>query len=949
MFRRKIITLLILLIVIQLFGLVYFQRYAIQGWAHKTFSKESLNTAWEEVKSQFKSSELPAIEDLERVPLPKYNIEIAPSDWRRLNEGITQSSKRIQVPVTLETDGQAYPGKARISSGAGRHWEGERKSLRVRFADDRLFKGMREINLNIPETHRVIIDPLAWDFAARMGLPIPENGFVRLEIDGQPQGLRIWYEDVDQFWLERNGLMGYIFTEDDAWFPFHYRSSNDADYPEVKVINKKGSTLNEIRYLAKVLSYPSTEQMQKELTRLMDMPQVLTWHAHALLCGSGHQNVHNIQLYFNSSLQKFQAIPWDIAGFDHWGHEGRETWAMDLDWCTNRMIFRINQIPEFVHLRNQILYQTITQVLPESVQQTLTDQRAKEVRYYLYSDDLKQASQNRFSNEDFEAAIQNMKGWITKRNQFIKESLEQADLRVTAAPSGDHDLLLALGTGKESGVRVSEISVPVLRGDVDVNTIRLYLDTNGDGALDKNDQPIQAQITKNGKKLRINIDALLLPARNIVYDSFFDYVDKGYMLQTHPIHQYYQYILSSSSNGKQPLFESEVAVVCENAITGSPVQPEYFTSDMEREYAIVYQERGTSEPVVALKTPQKAEVRDLMAVYNQVKQDSTILLPAGNFELNQTWSIPEGQVVTLSAGTTVQLAPGTSIYVRGVLNMPGTQDAPILLENAVAGQPWGCLIYHETKRNSRLDYVTIRYASMAKINQVNFTGGVSVYYATIMMNDCTFDRIQADDGINVKYSNSRLLRCQFLMARDDALDYDFSEGEIRDCYFYRPGGDGIDCGTATSMITGNWVQSPGDKCVSVGEHSAPVVEGNFLIGGEYGIAVKDDSHPIIQNNTICKNQKGISFYIKKPDEFDCPTGIIERCLIWDNVQSVENLCDAQFTLERSLVQGGFEGDKIMTDAPEFDPNASTQGLEYILKENSLYAKKGWGASRGNWQ
>jgi parallel beta-helix repeat protein len=237
---------------------------------------------------------------------------------------------------------------------------------------------------------------------------------------------------------------------------------------------------------------------------------------------------------------------------------------------------------------------------------------------------------------------------------------------------------------------------------------------------------------------------------------------------------------------------------------------------------------------------------------------------------------------------------------------------------------------------------------MASIGGQSFTGGVSVYDASITMTQCLFDRIQADDGINTVRSNTRLIQCRFIESKDDAIDYDFSGGEIIDCYIYRSGGDAIDCGTAGPKISGNYIYASVDKGISIGEASSPVVEHNFIIGGHYGIAVKDDSSPLIRHNTIAENQRGLSFYIKKPKEFGCPTARVDKCIIWGNTVEIDNLCGSDYTLSRSVVRDGADGDRIFTEPPEFDEVSSKSGLKYITKTGSDYAIKGYGAYRGIW-
>jgi len=404
-------------------------------------------------------------------------------------------------------------------------------------------------------------------------------------------------------------------------------------------------------------------------------------------------------------------------------------------------------------------------------------------------------------------------------------------------------------------------------------------------------------------------------------------------------------------------FANSVQVGTINAITDEAVKPEYFTSDQEKIYALSYEERnaGNGQGFNLLSAIERNSADkndhtiDLTAYLKTLKSKQNVVIPGGNYVLNETWRVNPEEVFSIAAGTQIIINSGISIYVSGVLNFEGKPELPVILKNSVEGEPWGCLAYHKTQMNSHLNNVIIRFAGMAKIDSVNFTGGVSAYDATIFLNSCTFENIRADDGINVKNSETRLVNCRFVQAKDDAIDFDFSNGEIRDCYFYKSGGDAIDCGTASPKIIGNLFEYPGDKCISLGEASSPVIENNLLFGGSYGIAIKDNSNPVIKNNTICANDKGIALYIKKPKEFGCPTATIERCIIWDNKVEIENLCEAKFIIKNSAVKGGYSGEKIYSTPPEFSSGSGSLTSRYVLKENSTYALKGLGATKGSWQ
>lgn len=969
MHKVKLIRFLLLLVLIQALAMLYIAKQDIHAFLNSNFSKDGLMSTLARFSDDLATPANPDLSDIEKVPVKELRVDVPFANWRWVNETITADTPRTKIPAVLHVDDGDFDCTIRVSAGGVRHWMGERKSVRLRFDKNALYHGIYEINLNVPETKMVIIEGLAWEYAKTMGLPTPEFDYINLFINDQPEGLRLMYEDADGYFLRRNNLMGYIFTEERHSFPFHYETANDADYPHAKAINKKYGTLDEVRHLSKVLSYPSFEQFKKQIVTLADLPQIARWYAHSLICGSGHQNTHNIKLFFNSAQQKFQWLPWDVAGFGHWGDwpgSTRPIWSMDPDWSANHFLYKLNLIPEFVEERNRILWRYLNNELSLENQLAIVDKYYSKVRYHLHADKGRQASENKYEIRDFEKAIEELRQWIAKRHSFLINALREADVRVSydelkidpagAATNGfakvQGGVMLSLGTGLQSGVNLQKILIPTGGKKIDPDKIFVYIDANANGMLDPTDRHVDIRSREvfseqGGRTISLSLAEHLMPARKAYRDRFFDYEDKGYVLQPRPFHRYYNYLVVYENDGTKsqasPIFANNFKVEAHNSVTGDRIEPEYFLNDPEKEFAFLYQEQSASSPTLALSEVSDVldKATDLHAFLAASGDAKIKTIPAGEYVLKQNLRIEPDEKITVAAGARVAIQPAVSILVRGEFNAEGKAQQPVIFENAIPGQPWGSIAYYKTDKISTLRNAVVRHASMAKIDSVSFTGSISAYYASIVIDSCTFEEIQADDGLNMKYSNSSTLNSRFIATKDDAIDYDFGDGEIRNCYFYKPGGDAIDCGTANPVIAGNVVEFASDKGVSVGENSAPTIENNILFGGNYGIAVKDDSHPKIRNNTIIGNNIGLSLYIKKPDEFGCPAADVANVILWGNKREIENLCDAELNIQNSAVQGGFSGDDIYTEQPELLPNE--RGHRILLKSASFYFDKKIGA------
>ena len=150
MFNKKILTLLVLIIILHTFGILYIKKDTLKSFYGSTFNKENLKNIWSETLASFKTEELPALTSIEKAPIKKFELTVSPSEWRSITSGLTQKSSRDQIDATLVVNDESFVCTVRISKGAPRHWKGDRKSIRLRFPNDQLFHGIREINLNIP-------------------------------------------------------------------------------------------------------------------------------------------------------------------------------------------------------------------------------------------------------------------------------------------------------------------------------------------------------------------------------------------------------------------------------------------------------------------------------------------------------------------------------------------------------------------------------------------------------------------------------------------------------------------------------------------------------------------------------------------------------------------------------------------------------------------------------
>lgn len=180
----------------------------------------------------------------------------------------------------------------------------------------------------------------------------------------------------------------------------------------------------------------------------------------------------------------------------------------------------------------------------------------------------RQASENKYEIRDFEKAIEELRQWIAKRHSFLINALREADVRVSydelkidpagAATNGfakvQGGVMLSLGTGLQSGVNLQKILIPT-GGKRSIPTRFLFtsMPTQMACSIQLTVMSISDRVEvfseQGGRTISLSLAEHLMPARKAYRDRFFDYEDKGYVLQPRPFHRYYNYLVVYENDG----------------------------------------------------------------------------------------------------------------------------------------------------------------------------------------------------------------------------------------------------------------------------------------------------------------------------------------------------------------------------------------------------------------
>lgn len=138
------------------------------------------------------------------------NIDIADADWKDLTANATAQTKyAVDITIdgeTLKNVSFATKGNSSLSSIAKKS-NCDRYSFKVifdKFEDDQLYYGLDKLNLNnIYSDASYMKDYISYDMFRSIGVDAPLTSYVWLSLNGEPFGLYLALEEVEEGWLTR--------------------------------------------------------------------------------------------------------------------------------------------------------------------------------------------------------------------------------------------------------------------------------------------------------------------------------------------------------------------------------------------------------------------------------------------------------------------------------------------------------------------------------------------------------------------------------------------------------------------------------------------------------------------------------------------------------------------------------------------------------------------------
>ncbi|MFN8666677.1 MAG: right-handed parallel beta-helix repeat-containing protein [Gemmatimonadaceae bacterium] len=705
------------------------------------------------------------------------------------------------------------------------HWLTEKRSLTVRTPRDDFYKRFRQFGLSAKD---VVSSYLVNRLTQEYGLLAPSTEISALFVNKRFFGTYRFVEVVDESFLRPfNRMPGNIFRADAAERGSYYKGQNRNVFENLIPWDRASANdrvtsagTGQLRLLLEDLQ-GTTFADHERLMRRVDRGEFARLFSFMFLAGDPYHDdaVHNQLIYEDPSTQLLSPIPWDIRLLDlRVPQHAVNPWFQAM----MRDPFVIDSVMRDVagRLKGDAILLRADSIV-----------RHEERRYadYLAYDRLRGALIPPIGSADESMRI------LRKNAALLRQRLRDDTIAVAATPAPGMLVIDAetrgwvgadlqgftLGGAAPGGAAPGGAAPGgAAPGGAAPASATLRLDRNLNGALDADDPAITVRVVQEGGRLQLQL------AQAVTLYPGWDPSGK----QVVPGHLPYRMFLTGVPSG------ATVTPVLANRAT------------------------GTAAATIALE--RNAPVREGTAwhPWRFAARRPTVHRLAGDVRLAQTLVIPEGDTLSIAAGTTIRLAPDQSIVSHGRVIALGTESRPIRVIPDQAGIPWGTFSLQGHGADSSLfDWVEVAQGGGAVVNRVEYIGMFNIHRADgVVIEHSTFrDNLRSDDTFHALHARFYLRNSFVLRGNSDAIDLDISTGEIVNNVVENSGGDGIDLMSSTPRIIGNRVSGSGDKGISIGEASAPFVFNNDIFKCSIGIEVKDRSDPILLHNRVVDSKTGM--------------------------------------------------------------------------------------------
>lgn len=837
----------------------------------------------------------------DQVGMAHIGMELSNKDIYKINRRIYASDRELRedrldryVVGRLRLRGREFVVEVRNRGSFGYHQYFDRKSWRIRSPFNQMvFPGTMRYNIS-RSRYPHFEDHLAYTLASRIQQPAPISSPVLFSFNGDWQGVYHFSEQTDELFLRRHSLpYGPVYGEykrnereittvETVWG--RLGKSSDISpwtngFEDIRNTLWQYLSLREqeetgrAEPLNSLLQYIhlDDELFERQTFDQLYLEGCLRWHAFQILLGSAHNDFHNLRLFYNPERDGFQLFTWDLMPFqDYAAHRRMPGWWVPVG---NKLLLRLNRIPEYAEVRNRFTWELLDQKIPENVMLKHVDDiypRLRQVyeldpdKAYLAPLASNSSSNRSFTLEEFDRYHEALKVWIRDRHRYLKKYLASSRSVGLYRELEDGLVQVIVERKADVGAQLEEIVLQI-NNIGDTSTCRLHFDTNHNNRLDPGDLelPLRAiETEEQDQRYVLQKPFVLLTEKKLIHidkagKGLVEYSGEGgevemlfgNIQQPVPVPTYFSFLLQTGNT--QDI--GKIRLGLRNSVT------HLFEEIKARRFVKI-----TNSSMVLWGNDRRRALSRWVAAGFPVKPKQEVIVWKGQRTIDETFIVSPHQTLKVYAGTTVRFSAEASLMVFGRIEALGTEAEPVLFSGKEAGvkDGWGVIAINNGE--GVFKNVIIDNGGEATIRYIPYSGALSAYCSIIKVQNTILRNSRGDDGINVKYGQAEISNSRF-ESNIDAIDCDYSTCTIKDSDFIQNRNDAIDIGSSFSTISANRISGSGDKGISIGGYSTVEIEQTRVSGSQVGLAVKDGSMATVATSSLHNNKIGAVLFVKNKD------------------------------------------------------------------------------------
>lgn len=717
-FKRRLLRFSIILIsflVIAFICIDYFSRFPRERHAKNAsyFEKAALGFS-----KYIKASKLVINSDNadpKNTKLPIASLFIKGKRIDKLGENLPFSGDEYQK-AEFKIEDKTYKVKVKYKGDSINHWAFPQKSWRVSLKKGKLYNGMETFNLNVPRLDTQIGNYLGYIFGKEMGIGlVPEAKYVHFRLNRFFDGIRLLLEQPDQdFLLRRNLPVGKIYKGDINSLQIYGGVKRERLFGNAQAwqIDSPGDYMtgvSEIKELLNIIAFDHNPySFYHRINRILNVDDLLAYIALLEIVGSVHvDETHNHKFYFNPVSGKFSPIVWDTVAY-HWKNK------YNPDIAVNKLFRVILSNPEFRERKDEIIFKTLNERLTDEFMINTVKDTVKKIAPDLKAFPLKITANDKglyhISNDEWENFIVELFDIIKDRNQKFRVHLTNSSASYNFKNVDEDTSLLRIDVNGPIGVKLKNLEIITKKPVSNFNVIRrgtkdiLYNDIGNSSDV--------SILIDDKNKLKENVYSVKLDDRLFSKRRYNNWKNPEVVSG-----KYYYIIKGASISG--------VKLTAENSVTSKPLN-------------IVRNKK--------LKISNSHKINSVWWRPGKFKQQREVNLN-GFKNINDDLIIERNEVLNISAGTTLKIAPNKSILVYGQININGTPESPVTIKSLDSGRPFGTIAINGGK--GRINYLNLHQGLGARINNVYYDAPLALHHANLNISNTIFE----DAHIVSKYSD----------------------------------------------------------------------------------------------------------------------------------------------------------------------------------------------------